>query len=259
MQSKYEQLKAENALPKGDIVFFDGRGDALDGYSVSKVWEIVSALQAENERLKAELDKAQDEIHCAESSLEAFSCEFEAEVFNQGFDCLGDFVQALWTASNGQRDALQAKCAGLEHVKNAFELQMLTLQSQLNAMGKGEPVVPAAWTNLLAYVLQDDMHNRLTPRVIDIAYTAFTLAKQPNIEDGGASDWFNDTKPHITKLIAKLHKDLAEELDAAPKALAPLTNEQMEKGQWDDGTSCTADFYEGARFAEKHHGIGGTP
>jgi uncharacterized small protein (DUF1192 family) len=220
MQSKYEQLKAENALPKGDIVFFDGRGDALDGYSVSKVWEIVSALQAENERLKAELDKAQDEIHCAESSLEAFSCEFEAEVFNQGFDCLGDFVQALWTASNGQRDALQAKCAGLEHVKNAFELQMLTLQSRLDAMGKGEPVVYVS-----AYELEQ------FSKVND--FMAATLRKHPT--DGRVA------------------------LYAAPKALAPLTNEQMEKGQWDDGTSCTADFYEGARFAEKHHGIGGTP
>ena len=71
-------------------------------------------------------------------------------------------------------------------------------------------VVPPAWTNLIEYVLQDDLHNRLTPRVVDIAYTAFMLAKQPNSEDGGNSDWFNDTKPSVMKAIAKLRKDLVE-------------------------------------------------
>lgn len=51
-----------------------------------------------------------------------------------------------------------------------------------------------------------------------------------------------------------------DKLYAAPKALAPLTPEQMDKGQWDDGTSCTADFKAGVRFAEKHYGITkGTP
>lgn len=76
--------------------------------------------------------------------------------------------------------------------------------------------VPEAWTNLLAYVLQDDMHNQLTPRVVDIAYTAFMQAKRPNDEDGGASDWFNDTKPKVAEMIAKLRKDLIEELAAQP-------------------------------------------
>ena len=78
--------------------------------------------------------------------------------------------------------------------------------------------LPEAWTNLLAYVLQDDMHNRLTPRVVDIAYTAFMLAKRPNDEDGGASDWFNDTKPKVAEMIAKLRKDLIEKLAPAPVA-----------------------------------------
>ncbi len=95
-------------------------GDAIR--SLANWQHQCTELQAENERLKSELDKAQDEINCAESSLEAFSCEFESEVFNQGFDCLGDFAQALWTASNDQRNALQ---------------------SRLDAMGKGEAV---AWS-----------------------------------------------------------------------------------------------------------------
>lgn len=70
--------------------------------------------------------------------------------------------------------------------------------------------VPTAWTNLLEYVLQDDLYNRLTPRVIDIAYTAFSLAKSPNGEYGGPSDWFNDTKPMVNVAISKLRKDLRE-------------------------------------------------
>jgi len=62
---------------------------------------------------------------------------------------------------------------------------------------------------LLAYVLQDEEQNRLTPRVIDIAYTAFMIAKQPDAEDGGSSDWFNDTRPVVKKAIEKLRTALA--------------------------------------------------
>lgn len=102
-----------------------------------------------------------------------------------------------------------------EQAKAALTAGREALQTQ------GE-MVPQAWTNLLAYVLQDDMHNSLTPRVVDIAYTAFTLAKRPNIEDGGASDWFNDTKPKVAELIAKLRKDLIEEMPAThPQASEP--------------------------------------
>ena len=86
----------------------------------------------------------------------------------------------------------------------------------LSAAPARDERVPEAWTNLLAYVLQDDLHNRLTPRVIDIAYTAFNLAKQPNTEDGGSSDWFTDTKPTVDKMIAKLRKDLIEDRGASP-------------------------------------------
>jgi hypothetical protein len=52
--------------------------------------------------LELELEKAQDEINCAEESLEAFACEFDPELFNQGFECLGDYVSALHTAHNNE-------------------------------------------------------------------------------------------------------------------------------------------------------------
>ena len=92
-------------------------------------------------------------------------------------------------------------------------------------------VVPPAWTNLIEYVLQDDLHNRLTPRVVDIAYTAFMLAKQPNSEDGGNSDWFNDTKPSVMEAIAKLRKDLVE--FTSPPNIADI--EQRVAEAWYDG------------------------
>ena len=77
-----------------------------------------------------------------------------------------------------------------------------------------ETEVPLAWKSsfegLVAYILQDDLHNRLTPRIVDIAYTAFLLAKRPNTEDGGESDWFTDTRPVVQEMITKIVKDLKE-------------------------------------------------
>lgn len=97
-------------------------------------------------------------------------------------------------------------------------LNHLNLASQPTA---AIDVRDAAHSDLLNYVLQEDVQNRLTPRVIDIAYTAFMKAKAPNDEDGGASDWFTDTKPIVMKAIEKLRKDLqAEALKSAPSAQA---------------------------------------
>lgn len=65
---------------------------------------------------------------------------------------------------------------------------------------------------LVDYVLQDDIHNRLTPRVVDIAYSAFMIAKSgKNKDDGGPCDWFNDTKPMVMEQLAKTQKHLVEE------------------------------------------------
>ena len=64
---------------------------------------------------------------------------------------------------------------------------------------------------LVDYVLQDDIHNRLTPRVVDIAYSAFVSGRGGRSEDGEPCDWFNDTKPRVVAWIDKIKKDLAEE------------------------------------------------
>ena len=59
---------------------------------------------------------------------------------------------------------------------------------------------------LIDYVLQDNLHNRLTPRVVDIAYSAFTVGRRDT-----PHDWFNDTKPMVMEQLAKIKKHLAEE------------------------------------------------
>lgn len=62
---------------------------------------------------------------------------------------------------------------------------------------------------LLDYALQEDTCNRLTPRVIDIAYTAFMRgATGRNPDDGGPCDWFTDTKPSVEETIGLLRDDL---------------------------------------------------
>lgn len=84
----------------------------------------------------------------------------------------------------------------------------------------------------LAYVCQDQVHNRLVPRIIDIAYTAFTVAKAPNEEDGKASDWFNDTRPKVLQAISLIINELEKEgtlcLDKKP-ALVEVPYEMLEK------------------------------
>ena len=72
---------------------------------------------------------------------------------------------------------------------------------------------PAPQSNsvgILDYVFQDDLHNRLTPRVVDIAYSAFMLgACGKNKDDGGRCDWFNDTKPMVMEKISEIRAALA--------------------------------------------------
>ena len=65
---------------------------------------------------------------------------------------------------------------------------------------------------VIAYALQDERNTGDCPRVVDIAYNAFMIAKHPNKEDGGPSDWFTDTRPMVMEKIAEIraalqHKD----------------------------------------------------
>ncbi len=66
----------------------------------------------------------------------------------------------------------------------------------------------------LGHLFDIELGNGVTPRIIDACYTAFMQAKAPNDEDGGPSDWFTDTRPRVTKIIAKMKKNAAESFTA---------------------------------------------
>ena len=114
-----------------------------------------------------------------------------------------------------------------------------------------------ASTNKLAeiadYVFQDYFHNRLTPRIIDIAYTAFMSGRSgKNKEDGGPCDWFNDTRPTVDECIKKVRAELSQAAEHAnPQAVANTTTENQMRAllieidaharkAWADGTLSAA-------------------
>lgn len=184
---EYYQSAKENGLG-----FVQCHGEELDGLMVKPVYALPPDAQGMIDKLTAERDdlKQWKEAHATKMGVGDGS----GELYVYGdYDSIKAAQSIIF-----ERDALKAQLADK---------------------------VPESWTNLLAYVLQDDVHNRLTPRVIDIAYLAFMAAKQPNKEDGGASDWFTDTKPMIAEAISKLKKDLikerGEEKLAQGEAVAP--------------------------------------
>lgn len=60
----------------------------------------------------------------------------------------------------------------------------------------------------LRYILQADLNNRQTPRIVDIGFAAFMRAKGKNEEDGGPADWSNDTLPDVMVMIEEIKRDL---------------------------------------------------
>ena len=57
-------------------------------------------------------------------------------------------------------------------------------------------------------------------------------------------------------LVTNVYEAYEAGKKAAQAQPVQLTDEQIDKGQWDDGTSSSADFKAGVRFAEAAHGIG---
>ena len=97
----------------------------------------------------------------------------------------------------------------IEALPDVVGMSHFPLRTKLRAALAEPAVEPVA--EVVDYILQDDIHNRLTPRVVDIAYSAFMRGRSGiNSDDGGPCDWFNDTKPMVMNQIAKIKKDLAE-------------------------------------------------
>ena len=87
----------------------------------------------------------------------------------------------------------------------AMVLQISSMYAEIARLTAENDALKAKM-ELVDYVLQDDIHNRLTPRVVDIAYSAFTFGRRDT-----PHDWFNDTKPMVMEQLAKIKKHLAEE------------------------------------------------
>ena len=72
-------------------------------------------------------------------------------------------------------------------------------------------------------------------RIIDLCFRAFMNAREPNKDDGGATDWFNDTLPALKPGIDAFNAHISTlqcEADETREALAlcetALTSESLE-------------------------------
>ena len=89
-----------------------------------------------------------------------------------------------------------------------FVVSALSQQATIDALTAKVAALEGR-SELMDYVLQHELHNRLTPRIVDIAYSAFMNARRPNSDDGGRTDWFTDTKPMVDREIANIRAALA--------------------------------------------------
>ena len=106
---------------------------------------------------------------------------------------------------------MQMECVGRSKWEelDGYEQQRFVAAVASTAPQQASVQEPCA--ELIDYILQDDTHNRLTPRVVDIAYSAWSLGRSgQNNDDGGPCNWFNDTKPMVMTRLAMIKKDLAE-------------------------------------------------
>lgn len=132
-------------------------------------------------------------------------------------------------------------------IESAFD----EYEAERKAAQQAQPArEPDAWTDLTAYILQDDLHNRLTPRVVDIAYSAFMIGRSgKNKDNGGPCDWFNDTKPMVMEQLAKIRKDLAAQPAQPAREWVGLTPEEVQAAVYDEN-GCVVDYEDYASALE---------
>lgn len=101
-------------------------------------------------------------------------------------------------------EAHVARCEQIIHDQDVFIAGMTPTPEP----APDDPVAEAA-RELTDYVLQADLHNRLTPRVVDIAFYAWQQGRSgKNADDGGPCDWFCDTRPMVMQEIEKIRAAL---------------------------------------------------
>lgn len=139
-----------------------------------------------------------------------------------------------WLQSSASPDVAGLTQAQIDIMRIAFEAG--ASPATPGVAQKYHDDVPLAWRNtkdgLVEYILQNDLHNRYTPRIVDIAYTAFmsgSIGKNP--DDGGPCDWFNDTRPTVMRLIADIKKDLsaAEDNERRATVVSEFSSEHIQR------------------------------
>lgn len=66
-------------------------------------------------------------------------------------------------------------------------------------------------------------------RIVDFAFTAFLQATRPNSEDGGESDWFNDTLPRISALIDMAKNQTVDAVIAAVLSAGYVSQDEVKR------------------------------
>ena len=100
---------------------------ARDAAIDAEITDLRTALAARD----AELTKAQDELNCTEVELEVAACDMPEEKFNQGFECMGDFVRAV---SEGYKAALAERDVEIERLTKTGALDLQKVASMVDEL-----------------------------------------------------------------------------------------------------------------------------
>lgn len=148
------------------------------------------------------------EQHPDDLSVDAFAEIMKAKLAKKRGDGRGG-----WKGPDCSVDALSAMLR--EHVEKGdpvdvanFAMMLQQRGEMIAAASRGDGT-PGGYGSLVAYILQEQVLTGMTPRVIDIAYSAFILgACGKNREDGGSCDWNNDTRPRISAMIKTIRRQI---------------------------------------------------
>ena len=125
-----------------------------------------------------------------------------------------DYVDSVvWIATHDSHgEPVQQKVADTGDEADAALIVWLV--NNAPAMLRAQAEDNARLREKLGHLLSIDSQHDRTPRIIDIAYTAFMRAKDANDEDGGATDWMTDTRPLVLEAIAQHRAALGSPPDA---------------------------------------------
>lgn len=149
------------------------------------------------------------DLHSDDLAVNAFASTMKAKLAKKRAEGRGGWQEA---------DCTEQRLSNMlrEHVEkgdpvDVANFAMMLHQRRERIVAPYRPGRENEREELLAYILQDDLQNRLTPRLVDLGYTAWSSGRLgKNKEDGGPCDWFTDTKPVVDEVIAKIRRDLEE-------------------------------------------------